>query len=94
MPDYNDLPHWFAARAEARLRCLYEEYQVASVLPRIADLTIAHRRRFPPVERERWNAQDAILITYGDMVRAEAERPLRTLYRFLKDQVGGVVQGV
>ncbi len=35
----------------------------------------------PPVEP--WSEKDAVLITYGDMVRAADERPLATLHSFL-----------
>ncbi len=31
-----------------------------------------------------WDESDAVLITYGDMIRREGEAPLRTLQRFLK----------
>ena len=38
--------------------------------------------------------RDAILITYGDMVRQTGEKPLTTLYKFLTHQLEGTVNGV
>jgi len=36
-----------------------------------------------PATPVRWDERDAVLITYGDHVRAPGERPLRTLHDFL-----------
>lgn len=36
-----------------------------------------------------WSERDAMLITYGDMVRREGEPPLATLARFMEETVGG-----
>ncbi len=35
-----------------------------------------------------WDQRDAVLITYGDMVRADGEDPLSTLLGFLEDHIG------
>lgn len=40
-----------------------------------------------PADPRRWNEQDAVLITYGDMVHAAPEKPLATLRRFLKEHL-------
>ena len=41
-----------------------------------------------------FNQADAILITYGDMLRAEGERPLQTLATFTKEYLQGVVNSI
>ncbi len=94
MHNYDDLPHWFADRAQARLQYLYEEYQVASVLHRIVELVLAHRQQFPPVEQERWSEEDVLLITYGGSIKSEEEVPLQTLHRFLKEQLSDSINSV
>ncbi|NCF19149.1 MAG: alpha-amylase [Haliea sp.] len=41
-----------------------------------------------------WDQRDAIVITYGDSVLEQGERPLRTLKRFLDEHVRGYLTGV
>ena len=94
MPDYNDLPHWFADRATSRLSHLYEKHQVASILHRIVDLVLEHRTRLPAQEKELWNQEDAILITYGGSIRQESEVPLQTLRKFLEERLLGCISSV
>ena len=36
-----------------------------------------------------WSEKDAVLITYGDMIRAPEERPLVALRRFLAKRLRG-----
>ncbi len=47
-----------------------------------------------PSTRPRVSHQDAILITYGDMVQAAGERPLNTLSHFLQNHLAGLVSAV
>ncbi len=48
----------------------------------------------PVAPHERFTERDAVLITYGDSLRAEGEAPLRTLHRFLKARLMGVISTV
>ncbi len=48
----------------------------------------------PVAAHERFTERDAVLITYGDSLRAEGEAPLQTLYRFLKARLAGVISTV
>lgn len=80
------------------LAFLYGAEQAGTVYQRLASLISGFRQRHPELSAapagDRFDERDSILITYGDMVRAEGEAPLRTLARFvdhyLKDVVGGV----
>lgn len=47
-----------------------------------------------PARRRRFNEQDAILITYGDMVQADDEQPLAALADFLANHAAGLISGV
>ena len=44
--------------------------------------------------RTRWDQKDVLLITYGDKVRRPAEPPLRTLARFCRQYLEGLVSTV
>lgn len=59
-----------AGEALGKLRRLLDEYR-----PRLAARSV----------RRAWDQRDAVLITYGDQVRAAGEPPLATLGRFLLD---------
>ena len=41
-----------------------------------------------------WTQQDALVITYGDNIRAEQEPPLRTLRDFMRQELSGYISGV
>lgn len=41
-----------------------------------------------------WDQRDAIVISYGDSVLREGEKPLRTLKRFLDEYAAGLLSGV
>ncbi len=65
------------------------------VYPRLLDVIAEYRDKIEGEYRSQYfDEKDAILITYGDMVQAQGERPLNTLHQFLAEQIGGLVQGV
>ena len=70
-------------RLRGRLRGLYGE-QAERCLERLAMMAgrygVAAAAR--PAPAARWDARDAVLIAYGDMIRAPGEKPLATLKRF------------
>jgi len=48
----------------------------------------------PERHRNLWDESDNILITYGDSIVSEGEKPLKTLHRFLNDYLSDTVSGV
>ena len=78
-----------------RLRFLYGE-EADRLLGRVEALVgrygvdLAAREDAP----SRYDERSSVLITYGDSLCAEGERPLRTLRRFLHKQVRGTVSTV
>lgn len=44
--------------------------------------------------RNLWDQSEIAMITYGDSIRREGEKPLQTLHRFMNDQLQGVVSSV
>ncbi len=80
------LPQEPLQRLRARISRLYGAALADRLTRRLALLA---GRYHPEPEWERapeplWDETDAVLITYGDMVRREGEAPLRTLQRFLE----------
>ncbi|MFT6772504.1 MAG: sucrose phosphorylase [Paracoccaceae bacterium] len=45
------------------------------------------RDKVKPSHLSLWSEADAVLITYADSIRADGERPLATLHRFLRENV-------
>ncbi len=88
----------FEEKLRAHLVFIYGESQAKKVLPRLLAQIQAFRTRHPGLTQgnggERVDAKDAILITYGDMVQHEGEKPLRTLATFLRRHLREVVSGV
>jgi sucrose phosphorylase len=78
------------------LAFLYGESRADEVAAALATLLAHHREKISP----RWPAdarptqRDAILITYGDQVRAEGEEPLRTLGTFLAARAADAISAV
>ena len=42
----------------------------------------------------KWSEQDTWVITYGDSIKSEDEKPLATLHRFMSEKLLGVINGV
>ncbi|MEW5719281.1 MAG: sugar phosphorylase [Chloroflexota bacterium] len=65
-----------------------------ATLTRLATVLDKYRGRIPPPRAPGLTARDAILITYGDQVRAPHQVPLRTLADFCATHLRDVVSGV
>jgi glucosylglycerate phosphorylase len=61
---------------------------------RLAALVENHRARIAPPRRASLDQRDAILITYGDMLRQPGAHPLHTLADFCSARLEGAVSGV
>ena len=68
-------------RLEGRLRALYGS-RASGLLDEIDTILSRHAVGGDP-PGDLWSERDVALITYGDMIGAEGERPLATLRRFL-----------
>lgn len=80
----------------SHLAFLYGAETGNAVLPELQKLIEHWREEIPlPLRTARDLTQtDAILIAYGDQVRAENQPPLRTLAKFLDAQTDGILSGV
>ena len=83
-------------RIRELLSFVYGKEQAEQILPRITTLVAEYAGILPPsvTPHPHFDHTDAILITYGDMVRQDGKPPLQTLRRFLVEQVSGLISGV
>lgn len=75
------------------LSFLYGESIITHPLERTRNLLAEYRPRIKP-QFSRLTERDAILITYGDQVRAQNERPLQSLKKFCDLHLTGVLNGI
>jgi len=82
----------------AHLESLYGAHAASGVMARVLQLLSEFRPRLPQPAAPRGplalTQRDALLITYGDMVREEGHPPLRTLAGFCNDLLREVVSGI
>ncbi|WP_089725469.1 sugar phosphorylase [Candidatus Thiosymbion oneisti] len=84
-------------RLRTHLSALYGQDELPRMLSRIHLLAGRYGVGTCPDEpcgRVRWDQRDAVLITYGDMVRGEGEPPLRSLLRFLENHLSDTLSAV
>lgn len=73
-----------AARIRSRLERLYPD-AAQETWSRLQQLLAEYGHLRPTSDGTMWSERDAVLITYGDQIRAEGEPPLQTLRTFLTD---------
>lgn len=80
------------------LAFLYGDETAHSVIDRFLDLLHAFQEQYPalsePLSNGKISEKDAILITYGDMVRKEGEAPLKTLSSFFNNHLEETISTV
>ncbi|MFA7556128.1 MAG: sugar phosphorylase [Spongiibacteraceae bacterium] len=87
----NGLEH----RLIEHLRLLYPDENllfIANLL--ISTMGLSADTKGPKPHRNLWSEKDSILISYGNSIRNDKEKPLKTLKRFMDTHIKGVVSGV
>ncbi|NPV66514.1 MAG: sugar phosphorylase [Anaerolineae bacterium] len=82
-------------RAMVRLRLLYGQARAEALWPRLAAMLAGYQPRpacWAPAGRV--SERDAVLITYGDLLRRAGEPPLRTLQAMLRAYLADVISAV
>lgn len=80
------------ARIRELLARLYPAEQAGSACAALMRRMDEARQRIQRVEnRDLFSERDVVLITYGDSVWQEGERPLQTLHRFAHERLKGVI---
>ena len=82
-------------RVGEHLARIYPAQDSVALAERVLDaMALAPDAPAPQPHRNLWDQRDAVLITYGDSVVSEGERPLRTLHRVLDKHIGSAVNSV
>ncbi len=75
------------------LQFIYKENYSDKLLTEIIDLIYACKRKNTN-KKEKWNESDIVLITYGDSIINQKDKPLAVLQRFLKQNMSNVINTV
>ena len=86
-------------RVQHHLDAIYHENPLQAELDGLADALLELMRldvaaAQPIQQANHWSERDALVITYGDSLLAEGEKPLHTLKRFLDERAADAVSGV
>ncbi|MCA9980049.1 MAG: sugar phosphorylase, partial [Anaerolineales bacterium] len=81
-------------RIEELVAFLYGDDDPTAVNEKITAVLNQYQAHLPPPQPNTLTQQDAVLITYGDMVQAPDEAPLATLTRFCRQQLGDTVNTI
>lgn len=77
------------------LERIYPDEDLQPLAARLIDAVCGqHELQIPEPYKANWDHNDAVLITYGDSVRRQGERPLGTLNDFLNRYIKGVLPDV
>ena len=82
-----------------QLHVIYQDVETVQDLDGLADRLLAEMRTAesfhePIPFQNHWSEQDIIMITYGDSIQKEGEKPLKTLTSFVHQYLDGVINGV
>ncbi len=86
-------------RLQDHLQLIYQDIDLKMPVAELAELLIkdmrlAQLQRAPVQYQNHWDQRDAVMITYGDTLLNEGEKPLRTLLAFLDEHAGGCINSV
>lgn len=80
------------------LAFIYGEIDAGPLAEAIGDKVLQFQAAYPDLAKlspsDRVSERDSILITYGDMLHAEGERPLQTLTKFLTKHLKDIISTV
>jgi len=92
--ELNQKFEYFSARIKPLLEKIYDQDTQEKLLKQLFDLLEEH---FAPQMKEdlhKWSENNVQIITYGDTIIRKGEKPLKTLYHFLKEYLGDTITGV
>ncbi len=72
-----------------RLQFIYGDKLTSEIFKKYQALFEKYKRNTPP--KPLWDESDAFLITYGDSLLKEGEKPLSTLYSFIKENLSDAI---
>ncbi len=98
-PLQEEVKQQLAERVRLHIDAIYHDNPLEADLGDLPNELLAIMRLDQQVEEphphtNHWSQQDTIMISYGDTLLAEDEKPLATLKRFLDDHSDGLISGV
>lgn len=84
----------FIKSTTPRLEALYGKSHAPLILDVVTSLLQSHISVSRVLRNERWDQHDVILITYGDSILSSDQTPLKTLNKFLKENLEGLISTV
>ncbi|MBR8827488.1 MAG: alpha-glucosidase C-terminal domain-containing protein [Gomphosphaeria aponina SAG 52.96 = DSM 107014] len=90
----NQLLEHFSARVKPLLEKLYDQETQEKLLEELFLLLKEHFAPQMQEDRNKWSENNVQLITYGDSIIHNGEKPLQTLNHFLDQYVGDTITGV
>lgn len=82
-------------RVTEHLQQIYPEQENRDLAAQLVEtIGVSAQVQVPQAHQNNWNQGDVVLITYGDSIVSEGEKPLVTLHKFLNDYLTGVVNAV
>ena len=99
MPNDADQVEQLLERVRHHIQAIYHDNPLGADLEGLPEALLALMRleqstANPQQHVNHWDQRDALVITYGDSLQVENEKPLITLKRFLDEWTDGVVSGV
>ncbi len=97
-PDDSELTH-ISESVLYHLEMIYSDEDPALNLPTLVDQIIQIMRldteySVAASHKNNWDENDFILITYGNTIHKSGEAPLKSLHRFLNDNIKGIINSV
>lgn len=81
-----------STRLREHLRVIYPEQDVEQLtLTLLNTMGLTAEAEGPLPHQNHWDQGDILLISYGDTLQQEGEKPLRTLHRFLSERLADTV---
>ncbi|MFN3162269.1 MAG: alpha-amylase, partial [Pseudohongiellaceae bacterium] len=95
MDEAVNLEKEFRRRIGEHLRVIYGDAFSAGLIDRlVAEIGMGRNLQAPTPHSNNWSESDCLLITYGNTIKNDAEKPLHTLKRFLNNHLDGVISTV
>ncbi|MEJ2115147.1 MAG: alpha-amylase family glycosyl hydrolase [Gammaproteobacteria bacterium] len=87
----------FKNRLDSHIESIYGESESEEIVIRILNIFKDLQPASPddaPLVNQEWDESDIYLITYGNSILSNPQKPLQVLYQFLKKYMEGVVSAV
>ena len=85
---------YFVRRIKPFLERLYPAVDLEQLTHRLYELLQPHLAGPVQEDLNKWSHNNVLLITYGDSICADGEKPLKTLNRFLNEHLRQTITGV